>query len=110
MKFNNLTFVKKNICIACFIAFSSILTAQTVEIKEILKKNACSSCHKLKSKFIAPSWTMIAEKGYSTAQFSALVAVPVPSNWPKYKAMVGLPDVPKEDLEKIATWVAELKY
>ena len=101
--------MKKNICIACFIAFSSILTAQTAEIKEILKINACSSCHKVKGKFIAPSWTMIAEKGYSAAQFSALVAVPVPSNWPKYKAMVGLPDVPKEDLEKIAQWVLELK-
>jgi cytochrome c551/c552 len=101
--------MKKNICIAYFIAFSSILTAQTPEIKAILKQNNCATCHKLKGKFIAPSWTMIAEKGYSVAQFSALVAVPVPSNWPKYKAMVGLPDVPKEDLEKIATWVNELK-
>ena len=100
--------MKKNICILFCIAFSRVLMAQTVEIKAILKKNACSTCHKVKGKLIAPSWTMIAEKGYSTAQFSALVAVPVPSNWPKYKAMVGLPDVPKEDLEKIATWVKEL--
>lgn len=101
--------MKKNICLVFFIAFSGIMTAQTPEIKAILKKNTCSTCHKLKGKLIAPSWTMIADKSYSTAQFSALVAVPVPSNWPKYKAMVGLPDVPKEDLEKIAQWVNELK-
>ena len=101
--------MKNNIYVAFLVAFSNILTAQTPEIKAILKKNACASCHKLKGKLIAPSWTMIAEKGYSTAQFSALVAVPVPSNWPKYKAMVSLPDVPKEDLEKITTWVFELR-
>ena len=82
---------------------------QTPEIKAILKQNACSSCHKLKGKLIAPSWTNISEKQYSTAQFTALVAVPVPSNWPRYKAMIGLPDVPKEDLEKIAIWVNSIK-
>ena len=101
--------MKKAIFIAFFIAFGVNTKAQTPEIKAILKKNTCSTCHKLKGKLIAPSWTMIAEKGYSTIQFSALVAVPVPANWPKYKAMVGLPDVPKEDLEKIAAWVSELK-
>lgn len=101
--------MKKQIAMAVFIAFLGTIKAQTPEITAILKKNTCTTCHKLKGKLVAPSWSMIAEKQYSTAQFAALVAVPVPSNWAKYKPMVSLPDVPKEDLEKIAQWVWELK-
>jgi cytochrome c len=101
--------MKKHFLTTVFIAFFGTMWGQTPEIKAILKKNTCSSCHKLKGKLVAPSWTNISEKQYSAAQFAALVAVPVPSNWARYKPMVGLPDVPKEDLEKISEWVNSIK-
>jgi cytochrome c551/c552 len=101
--------MKKQFFTAVFISFVGTIWAQTPEIKDILKKNTCSSCHKLKGKLIAPSWRNISEKQYSTAQFTALVAVPVPSNWSRYKPMIGLPNVPKEDIEKIAAWVNLIK-
>lgn len=101
--------MKKQFFTVVFITSVGMIWAQTPEIKDILKKNNCSSCHKLKGKLIAPSWTNISEKQYLTAQFAALVAVPVPSNWSRYKPMIGLPNVPKEDIEKIAAWVNSIK-
>ena len=85
-------------------------TSQTTskEIETLLKKNTCFACHKAKGKLIGPSYEEIAQKGYSEDRFIELVRTPEPENWPGYVPMIGLPNVPKEDLKKIAQWVNTL--
>lgn len=91
--------------------FASAQTKAPDDIQALLQKNNCVTCHKVdKATTLAPSWTQIAQKGYSPKKFAELVAKPVPSNWPSYNPpMAPLPKVPKADLTKIATWVATLK-
>lgn len=77
-------------------------------INALLQKHTCYTCHKINKKMIGPSWENVATKKYSTKQFAALVAKPKPENWEGYPAMAALPNVPKADLAKIATWVNSL--
>ncbi len=107
--------ILKNIA-ASFLLFGAMqINAQTVkapdDIQALLQKNNCVSCHKVdKATALAPSWQQVASKGYSAKQFAALVAKPVPANWPTFNPpMAPLPKVPKGELTKIANWVNTLK-
>jgi cytochrome c len=106
--------MKKLFSIALFIAaFGTAATAQTpaaipADIKGLLEKHTCYTCHKVDKKMVGPAWQDVAKKAYSTKQFTALVYKPVPANWPGYTAMIGLPNVPKADIKKIADWVNSL--
>lgn len=105
--------MKKIIVITCLSMFYTFLNAQTTipaDIKTLLDKNNCTSCHKVDKKAIGPSWTLIGEKQYTVKRFTELVYKPEPANWPTYTpAMAALPKTPKADLKKIATWVNGLK-
>ena len=105
--------MKKLLPIALFVAtFSAAANAQAAaipaDIKGLLEKHTCYTCHKTDKKMVGPSWQDVAKKNYSTKQFTALVYKPVPANWPGYTPMIGLPSVPKGDIKKIADWVATL--
>jgi cytochrome c len=77
------------------------------DIKALLDKNNCSTCHALERKMVGPMWTAVAEKGYSVKKISALVAKPKPENWPGYSAMAAQ-KVPKDEMTKIANWIVSL--
>lgn len=107
--------MKKLFSIALFIAaFGTAATAQSTpvaipaDIKGLLEKHTCYTCHKVDKKMVGPAWQDVAKKAYSTKQFTSLVYKPVPANWPGYTPMIGLPNVPKADIKKIADWVTTL--
>ena len=107
--------MKKFLSIALFIAaFGTAATAQSTpaaipaDIKGLLEKHTCYTCHKVDKKMVGPAWQDVAKKAYSTKQFTSLVYKPVPANWPGYTPMIGLPNVPKADIKKIADWVNSL--
>ncbi len=94
------------------LALATIFTtakSQTIpaDITALLQKNTCYTCHKVDKKMVGPAWIDVAKKKYSFKQFQALVAKPVPTNWPGYAPMAPL-KVPKEDLTKIHAWVSTL--
>ena len=107
--------MKKLFSIAVLVAlFSLAANAQAApsipaDIKGLLEKHTCYTCHKTDKKMVGPAWQEVAKKDYSAKQFKTLVYKPVPANWPGYTPMIGLPSVPKADLKKIAEWVATLK-
>lgn len=105
--------MKKLFSIAILVAtFSANAQAQApaipADIKGLLEKHTCYTCHKTDKKMVGPSWQDVAKKKYTTKQFTALVYKPVPANWPGYTPMIGLPNVPKADIKKISDWVATL--
>ncbi len=96
--------------VALTTAFSTAQAQQTIpaDVTALLQKNTCYVCHKADKKMVGPSWQDVAKKKYSAKQFAALVAKPVPANWPGYAPMAPLPNVPKADLAKIHAWVSTL--
>jgi cytochrome c len=92
-----------------FFVLTAVSNAQTADITELLETNTCYTCHSVKKKMVGPTWTEIAKKNYTKKKFIALVAKPVPANWPTYSPMAPLPKVPKADLGKIYDWVTTLK-
>ena len=105
--------MKKLFSIAVLVAiFSFTANAQSpaipADIKGLLEKHTCYTCHKADKIMVGPAWQDVAKKAYSVKQFTALVYKPVPANWPSYTPMIGLPSVPKADIKKIADWVNSL--
>jgi len=88
-------------------------TAEVVvpaDINELLEKNTCLTCHNANEKVVGPAYVEVAKRNYTPEQIVALIYKPKPSNWPEYQTpMVGLPNVPKEEALKIATWIVSLK-
>lgn len=78
------------------------------DVQSLLDKYGCAACHALTRKLVGPMWTDVAAKKYSAKRIAQLVAKPEPSNWPGYVPMVAQ-NVPKEDLNKIAKWLVNLK-
>jgi len=87
--------------------------AQTVippDIQKLLQKNTCLACHNVDKKLVGPSYVEIMKtKKYKPAQIVELIYKPKPSNWPGYPPMAALPNVPKDEALKIATWISKLK-
>ena len=105
--------MKKLLSIAVFTAlFGTAANAQSpvipADIKGLLEKHTCYTCHKVDKKMVGPAWQDVAKKKYTTKKFTELVYKPVPANWPGYTPMIGLPSVPKSDIKKISEWVATL--
>lgn len=101
-----------------FLPFALLLTAfapaQTnpeipADILALLQKNGCAGCHTMNQKLVGPKWPDIAAKKYTAKRISALVKKPEPANWPGYAPMLAQPSVPKEELNKISNWLANLK-
>ena len=97
--------MKKLVSIALFVAiFTASASAQAaaipVDIKGLLEKHTCYTCHKVDKKMVGPSWQDVAKKNYSAKQFTSLVYKPVPANWPGYTPMVVCRMCRKETLKK----------
>ena len=88
-------------------------TAEVVvpaDINALLEKNTCLTCHNANEKVVGPAYVEVAKRNYTPEQIVELIYKPKPSNWPDYQTpMVGLPNVPKEEALKIATWIVSLK-
>lgn len=76
------------------------------EIKPLLDKYTCTTCHAPDKKQIGPSFVQIAARKYSVDRILELIKDPEPANWPDYAvAMPPMPQVPEEDARKIAEWI-----
>jgi cytochrome c551/c552 len=80
------------------------------EIKPLLVKYTCASCHSTDKRVIGPSFKEMAKRKYSVDKIMSLIYNPQPQNWPGYSTeMPPMPQVPEEDTRKIAIWIASLQ-
>lgn len=80
------------------------------QIKPLLNKYTCSSCHNPDKRQVGPGFKEIAKRNYSVAKILSLIKNPQPANWPGYATeMPPFPQVPQADAVKIATWINTLK-
>ena len=80
------------------------------EIKPLLQKNTCLACHQIDKRQVGPAFKDVAKRNYSDTKIVGLIAKPNPKNWPDYATeMPPMPQVPKEDALKIASWINSLK-
>ena len=80
------------------------------QVKPLLNKYTCSSCHNPDKKQVGPGFKEVAKRNYSVAKILALIKNPKPENWPGYATpMPPFPQVPQADAVKIATWINSLK-
>ena len=78
-------------------------------ILDLLKKNQCSTCHKVADKLIGPSYQDIAARKYSQERIIQLIYKPEPQNWEGYPPMLPMNNVPMEDAKEIADWIISLQ-
>lgn len=83
--------------------------AHLSEGEKLIAKNGCTACHSVDQKIVGPAFKEVAKKGYTPDQIVKLIYEPQPSNWPGYPPMTPMTNVPKEEAEKIAKWITELK-
>jgi cytochrome c551/c552 len=80
------------------------------EIKPLLVKNTCTACHQPTERQVGPSFTAIAKRKYSDERIVQLIYNPEPKNWPEHETpMPPMPQVPKAEALKIASWINSLK-
>lgn len=80
------------------------------QVKPLLNKYTCSSCHNPDKKQVGPGFKEVAKRNYSVAKILALIKNPKPENWLGYATpMPPFPQVPQADAVKIATWINSLK-
>jgi cytochrome c551/c552 len=81
----------------------------TAEVKPLLAKYTCVSCHNETKKQVGPAFAEISKRKYSLDKMVQLMYNPKPSNWPDYAvAMPPMNQVPKADARKIAAWINNL--
>ncbi|GAB3181278.1 c-type cytochrome [Telluribacter humicola] len=78
------------------------------DIAALLNKHSCAACHRPYEKLVGPAYSDVAKRNYSADRIVQLVHKPEPSNWPDYPPMMALPNVPKEDIVKLANWINSL--
>src|SRR5450432_13077 len=80
------------------------------EVKPLLQKNTCLSCHNADTKQVGPSYKEIAKRKYSITELVQLIHHPQPGHWPDYSTpMPAMPQVPPADARKIAIWIQSLQ-
>ncbi|MDR3713097.1 MAG: hypothetical protein P4L51_09810 [Puia sp.] len=80
------------------------------EIKPLLIKNTCASCHNPDKKQVGPAFADVAKRHYSVEKILALIKNPQLQNWPGYATpMPPLPQVPEAEARKIAAWINSLR-
>jgi cytochrome c551/c552 len=80
------------------------------EIEPLLTKNTCVACHQVSKRQVGPAYTDIAKRNYSNERIIQLIYNPEPKNWPEHETpMAPMPQVPKDEALKIATWINSLK-
>jgi cytochrome c551/c552/glucose/arabinose dehydrogenase len=76
------------------------------DVQNLLVKYTCTSCHHTDKKQVGPPFSQIAQRKYSVEKIISLIKNPEPANWPEYAvAMPPMPQVPEEDVRKIAQWI-----
>lgn len=83
--------------------------ANLSEGEKLIAKNGCTACHSIDQKIVGPAFKEIAKRGYTPDKIVQLIYQPQPSNWPGYPPMTPMTNVPKDEAEKIAKWITELK-
>jgi cytochrome c551/c552 len=79
-------------------------------VSPLLQKYTCNACHNPDKRQIGPSYKEVAKRGNSIEKIVQLIYNPQPQNWPGYSTeMPPMPQVPKEDARKIASWIKSLK-
>jgi cytochrome c551/c552 len=79
------------------------------EVKPLLQKNTCLSCHNANTRQVGPAYIDVAKKKYTAAQIIALIHNPKPEHWPDYSTpMPPMPQVPTAEATKIAQWIRSL--
>ena len=80
------------------------------DIKPLLTKYTCLSCHNPTKKQIGPAFADVAKRKYTIDKMIGLIYNPNPKNWPDYAvAMPPMPQVPKADARKIVSWIKTLE-
>jgi len=80
------------------------------QVKPLLDKNTCSACHQVSKRVVGPAFSDIAKRRYTDKKIVELIYNPQPENWPDYSTpMAPMPQVPKDEAMKIATWINSLK-
>jgi cytochrome c551/c552 len=80
------------------------------EIEPLLVKNTCTACHQTTKRQVGPAFVDIAKRKYSDERIVQLIYNPEPKNWPEHETpMAPMPQVPKADALKIASWINTLK-
>ena len=92
-------------------ATSSVKKAPTyAEIEPLLVKNTCTACHQTTKRQVGPAYVDIAKRKYSDERIVQLIYNPEPKNWPEHETpMAPMPQVPKAEALKIASWINTLK-
>ena len=94
-------------------AAASKLTASAVptydEVKPLLLKNTCLSCHNANKRQVGPAYVDVAKRKYSVNELMQLIRNPKPEHWPDYSTpMPPMPQVPAQEARKIAIWINSL--
>lgn len=80
------------------------------EIEPLLAKNTCTACHQVSKRQVGPAFADIAKRKYSNERIVQLIYNPEPKNWPEHETpMAPMPQVPKVEALKIATWINSLR-
>ncbi|MEJ7738652.1 MAG: hypothetical protein WKF97_14580 [Chitinophagaceae bacterium] len=79
------------------------------DVQPLLVKNTCLACHNATKRQVGPSFTDISKRRYTVEKILSLIKNPQPQNWPDYSTeMPPMPQVPRPDAVKIATWIRSL--
>jgi cytochrome c551/c552 len=88
---------------------SSAKAPTYAEIQPLLVKNTCTACHQTNKRQVGPAFSDVAKRKYSNERIVQLIYNPEPKNWPEHETpMAPMPQVPKEEAMKIATWINSL--
>lgn len=80
------------------------------EVKDLLTKHTCLACHSAEKRQVGPAYAAVAQRNYTIEQIVGLIYRPQPKNWPDFATeMPPMPQVPRADALKIATWINSLK-
>ncbi|MES2829441.1 MAG: c-type cytochrome [Bacteroidota bacterium] len=79
------------------------------EVKPLLIRNTCTSCHNPDVKQVGPAFKDISKRKYSIEQILELIKNPKPEHWPEYATpMPPMPQVSTKDARAIASWITSL--
>jgi cytochrome c551/c552 len=79
------------------------------EVKPLLAKNTCLSCHNAYKRQVGPAYVDVAKRKYSVNELIQLIHNPKPEHWPDYSTpMPPMPQVPVQEARKIALWIRSL--
>ena len=79
------------------------------EVKPLLQKNTCLSCHNANTRQVGPAYVDVAKRKYNVAELVSLIHSPKPEHWPDYSTpMPPMSQVSTADATKIALWIRSL--